>query len=76
MRTTITIDDDLVEDLQSFTGADSRSAAISQAVEDYVRRAKIEKFLREWEHMEFEETSSVTLEADLRRLRFLESLGE
>ena len=76
MRTTITIDDELVEALQALTGAGSRSAAISKAVEDYVRRARVEKFLREWEPMEFEDTSSETLEADLRRQRFLESLGE
>lgn len=76
MRTTITIDDELVEDLQKFTGTSSRSAAISRAVEEFVRRAKVEKVLSEWEPMDFEDTSSETLEADLRRERFLESLRE
>ena len=76
MRTTITINDDLVDDLQSLTGATSRSAAISQAVEEYVRRAKLEKFLRRWEPIEIEDTSGETLEADLRRDRFLDRLGE
>lgn len=76
MRTTITIDDDLVEELQKFTGAGSRSAAISQAVEEFVRREKVEKFLREWVPVEIEDTSRETLEADLRRERFLDSLRD
>lgn len=76
MRTTITINDDLVDDLQSLTGETSRSAAISQAVEEYVRRAKLERFLRRWEPTEIEDTSGETLEADLRRDRLLDRLGE
>jgi Arc/MetJ family transcription regulator len=42
MRATITIDDRLVAELLQFTGTSNRTAAINAAVEDYVRRAKIE----------------------------------
>lgn len=42
MRATITIDDRLVAELLQFAGTSNRTAAINAAVEDYVRRAKIE----------------------------------
>jgi Arc/MetJ family transcription regulator len=42
MRATITIDDRLVAELLQFAGTPNRTAAINAAVEDYVRRAKIE----------------------------------
>ena len=42
MRATITIDDRLVAELLQFAGTANRTAAINAAVEDYVRRAKIE----------------------------------
>ena len=42
MRATITIDDRLVAELLRFAGTSNRTAAINAAVEDYVRRAKIE----------------------------------
>lgn len=42
MRATITIDDRLVAELLQFAGTSNRTAAINAAVEEYVRRAKIE----------------------------------
>lgn len=42
MRATITIDDRLVAELLQYAGTSNRTAAINAAVEDFVRRAKIE----------------------------------
>ena len=76
MRTTITIDDDLVFALEKITGARSRSAAISLAAVDYVRRAKLKEFLNEWEHVRVEDVSGGTRDADQRRSRLLDQIGE
>lgn len=43
MRTTITIPDQLFEELMRFTEAGSRTEAMQVAVETYVRRAKLEQ---------------------------------
>ena len=45
MRTTIAIDEKLIEELMRIEGEVSRSEAIRRAIEDYLRRHRIEKFL-------------------------------
>ena len=42
MRTTITVDDDLLRELMALTATDNRTAAISAAIEAHVRRLKLE----------------------------------
>lgn len=43
MRTTITIPDDLFQQLMTYTKSDSRTEAVQVAVESYVRRARLEQ---------------------------------
>ena len=45
MRTTIVIDEDLLEELMRVEGEVSRSEAIRKAVEDYLRRKRIDEFM-------------------------------
>jgi len=45
MRTTITIDDDLMTQLMRITGESSPAKALRQAVQDYVRQARVKKLL-------------------------------
>lgn len=45
MRTTIAIDDELIEELMRSEGKVSRSEAIRRAVEDYVKRKRVHEFL-------------------------------
>lgn len=45
MRTTITIDDDLMTQLMQTTGESSPAKALRQAVQDYVQQARIKKLL-------------------------------
>ena len=45
MRTTIAIDEALVEELMRVEGEVSRSEAIRRAVEDYLRRKRIDEFM-------------------------------
>ena len=45
MRTTIAIDEHLIEELMRVEGDVSRSEAIRRAVEDYLRRKRVEEFM-------------------------------
>jgi metal-responsive CopG/Arc/MetJ family transcriptional regulator len=45
MRTTIAIDEALVQELMRFESGVSRSEAIRRAVEDYLRRKRIDQFM-------------------------------
>ena len=45
MRTTITIDDNLMSQLMQTTGESSPAKALRQAVQDYVRQAHLKKLL-------------------------------
>jgi metal-responsive CopG/Arc/MetJ family transcriptional regulator len=45
MRTTIAIDEDLIKELMRIEGDVSRSEAIRRAVEDYLVRQRIDRFM-------------------------------
>jgi metal-responsive CopG/Arc/MetJ family transcriptional regulator len=55
MRTTIVIDDNLLEELIRASNSKSRSAAINEAVSDYVSRKKREGILELKGKIHFEE---------------------
>ena len=71
MRTTITIDDKLVDELMRLEPADSRSDAIRRAVEAQVRQRKVADFMKlagkfPHLHAEAERANKIAL-ADARR---------
>ncbi len=43
MRTTITLEDEVVSDLMKFTGAPTKTGAVNRALADWVRRKRIER---------------------------------
>jgi Arc/MetJ family transcription regulator len=43
MRTTVTIPDEFLDELMKYTNAKTRTEAVNRALEDLVRRLKIEK---------------------------------
>jgi metal-responsive CopG/Arc/MetJ family transcriptional regulator len=45
MRTTIAIDEDLIEELMRIEPGLSRSEAMRKAIEDYVRRKRMDEFM-------------------------------
>lgn len=45
MRTTINIDDEIMEFVMKETGAATKTDAVRQALEDYIKRRKIEKLI-------------------------------
>ena len=74
MRTTITIDRELLDELVETTGEKSKSAALNKAAEDYVRREKLRDLKNFWLGIRVEDVRDETREADRRRERFLDSL--
>jgi len=46
MRTTLNIDDDVLRIVQEETGARTKTQAVHKALEDFVRRRKIEKLIQ------------------------------
>jgi Arc/MetJ family transcription regulator len=64
MRTTITIDDQLMNQLMQTTGESSPAKALRQAVQDYVRQARVKKLLAL--------RGQVALEDNWRELRALD----
>jgi len=45
MRTTLNIDDEILKMVQEETGARTKTQAVRQALQDYVRRSQIEKLI-------------------------------
>ena len=68
MRTTVTIDDAVFSDLMELSETGSRSAAVSQAVAEWVRRKKIEKLKSPRGRIQFSDDL-----ADLRSLEVAEA---
>ena len=74
MRTTITIDRELLDELVETTGEKSKSAALNKAAEDYVRREKLRDLKDFWLGIRVEDVRDEARETDRRRDRFLDSL--
>ena len=74
MRTTITIDRELLDELVETTGEKSKSAALNKSAEDYVRREKLRDLKEFWLGIRVEDVRDEAREADRRRERFLDSL--
>ena len=74
MRTTITIDRELLDELVETTGEKSKSAALNKAAEDYVRREKLRDLKDFWLGIRVEDVRDEAREADRRRERFLDAL--
>ena len=76
MRTTITIDRGMLEELLEATGEKSKSAALNKAAEEYLRREKLQNLKDTWLGMRIEDVRHEAKEPDLRRERFLDTLRE
>ncbi len=76
MRTTITINRELLDELVETTGEKSKSAALNRAAEEYVRREKLRDLKDFWLGIRVEDVRHEAREADRRREHFLDSLRE
>lgn len=66
-RMTVTVDDDLIEEARSALGASTKSEAIRRALEEVLRRRKLERAL--------ENAGRIELDIDPKRLRRLRETG-
>ena len=57
MRTTVTIEHDILEELLKETKAKSKASAVKEAIRDYIRRAKIKKIKSLKGKLEFDMTA-------------------
>ena len=75
MRTTISIDARMLEELVEATGARSGSAALNEAAAEYLRRKKLQALKAAWLDMRTADVRSEAAVADRRRERFLDGLS-
>ena len=77
MRTTVTLDENMVRELVRFSDAKTKTAAVSLAVKEQIRRAKLKKLAGLLGTIDVDEKAiEESNEADMRRAQWLEEAGE
>lgn len=74
MRTTLDVDRKLLDEVVETTGERSKSAAVSRALEEYVRRTKIDELRAMAGKFRLDDTRMEQRAADRRRQAFLDGL--
>jgi len=76
MRTTVTIDEELVRELLRHTQAKTKTAAVTMAVKEQIRRAKLKRLIELLGRVEIDEEAIKSGdEMDLKRVQWLEQMG-
>ena len=76
MRTTVTLDEEMVRELMEYCNAKSKTAAVASAIKDQIRRAKLKQLASLLGTVEVDENSlQESNEADMRRAQWLEATG-
>ena len=76
MRTTVTLDEEMVRELMEYCNAKSKTAAVASAIKDQIRRAKLKQLASLLGTVDLDETSiQESNEADMRRAQWLEETG-
>ena len=77
MRTTVTLDENLVRELVKFSGAKTKTAAVALAVKEQIRRAKLKKLAGLLGTVDIDEKAFVESNiADMKRAQWLEKIGK
>lgn len=74
MRTTLDIDSNLLDSVVEATGETTKSKAVNAALEEYVRRIKIDELREMAGKYQIDDTRAEQREADKRRQAFLDKL--
>lgn len=75
MRTTVTLDENMVRELVKISNAKSKTAAVSMAVKEQIRRAKLKKLAGLLEKIDIDEDAiDESDHADLNRAQWLDQL--
>ena len=76
MRTTVTLDENLVRELVKFSDAKTKTAAVAFAVKEEIRRAKLKKLAGLLGTVDVDEKAiKESDKADMRRAQWLEEMG-
>ena len=77
MRTTVTLDENLVRELVKFSGAKTKTAAVALAVKEQIRRAKLKKLAGLLGTVDVDEKAIEESNiADMKRAQWLEEVGK
>ena len=74
MRTTLDLDPKLLEEVVKATGQRSKTKAVSKALEQYIRRTKINELRAMAGKFQLDDTREEQRAADRRRQAFLDEL--
>ena len=76
MRTTVTLDENMVRELVRFSDAKTKTAAVSLAVKEQIRRAKLKKLAGLLGTVDVDEKAiRESDKADMKRAQWLEEIG-
>ena len=77
MRTTVTLDENLVRELLKISDAKTKTAAVAFAVQEQIRRAKLKKLADLLGSVTVDvEAIKESSRADMKRAQWLKELGE
>lgn len=76
MRTTLNIDDDLLESIVEATGEKSKSRAVNLALREYIRRKHVQELIDSWGKIIVDDYSEEFDRLDLERQEWLEKLRD
>jgi Arc/MetJ family transcription regulator len=77
MRTTVTLDENMVRELVRFSDAKTKTAAVSLAVKEQIRRAKLKKLAGLLGTVDVDEKAiKESNKADMKRAQWLKEVGE
>jgi len=76
MRATLNIPDELIAEVQNITGAKSRTEAVVTAIQEFIRKKRMEQLLALKGRIEidydWEREEKLELEAQMKREKYLE----
>ena len=77
MRTTVTLDENLVRELVKFSGTKTKTAAVAFAVKEHIRRAKLKKLAGLLGTIDIDEKAIAESNIeDMKRAQWLEEIGK
>ncbi len=77
MRTTVTLDENMVRELVKISNAKSKTAAVAMAVKEQIRLAKLKKLADLLGKMDIDEAAILeSQQADVKRAKWLDQLAE
>ena len=74
MRTTLNIDDELLESIVEATGEKNKSKAVNAALKEYIRRKHVQELIDSWGKIIVDDYTEEMDRLDLQRQEYLESL--